>query len=314
VIGRRPGFEIAGADYRVCDVADYAPLREMVRGCDTIVHLAAIPNPRAAPGPEVFRANVAGAYNVFEAAADEGIRRMVQASSINAFGCFWGNRDIAPDYLPIDEDHPTFTTDPYSFSKTVVEEIGAYYYRRAGLSSIALRLPGVWPRARLTSPELTERRRTMRAAIDEFAAQPESARAARLAELRRTTVEFRARGSMEYPPIEGGLRAPGLSDDPLWPAYAFDRFNFWTYVDERDSAQSIEKALVAEYEGSHALFINDRYNYLDYPARDLARLFFPEVTNFTTALEDAEALVSIAKACAMIGFDPEHSVHRSPAA
>lgn len=308
VIGRRSDVNIPGADYRVCDITNYAELREQVRGCHTIVHLAAVPNPRVVPGPELFHINVVGTYNVYEAAAAEGITKLVQASSINAFGCFWGNRDIAPHYLPVDEQHPTYTTDAYSFSKNVIESIGDYYWRRAGISSVALRLPGVWSRERIESEEFHQRRARTRALIDEFAAEPEDRRAERLAELRHTTAEFRAAGNMEYPQAQNGFQLPGPSADPFWMTYAFDRFNFWTYVDERDSAQSLEKGVTADYEGSHTLFINDQVNYLGYPSRKLAELFFPEVKEYKTALEGAEALVNINKAKTLIGFAPEYSI------
>ncbi len=308
-IGRRAGFVIPGADYQVCDITNYADLREKMRGCQTVVHLAAVPNPRIVPGPELFHINVIGTYNVFEAAAAEGIRHLVQASSINSFGCFWGNVDIRPHYLPIDEEHPTFTTDPYSFSKNVIEDIGAYYWRREGISSLALRLPGVWSRTRINSEELQQRHREMRALIDEFAAQSEAERLARLADIRRATVEFRRQKNMEYPPAQGGFKRDGFSEDPLWPVYTFDRFNFWAYVDERDSAQSIEKGLTADYEGSHILFINDPYNSLGYDSQTLARLFFPEIKQWKRTLNGSESLVSIDKAKALIGFEPEYSIN-----
>jgi nucleoside-diphosphate-sugar epimerase len=308
VIGRRPNMELPDAEYQACDITNYNDLREKMRGCQTVVHLAAIPNPRVMPGPELFQINVIGTYNVFEAAAAEGIRHLVQASSINSFGCFWGHVDIRPDYLPIDEEHPTFTTDPYSFSKNVIEDIGAYYWRREGISSVALRLPGVWPRTRLTSEEFRQRLQAVRALIDEFAAQPEAQRMTRLVEIRQATVEYRRQRYMEFPKAQEGIKRDGFSDDLLWPVYAFERFNFWAYVDERDSAQAIEKGLTAEYEGSHVLFINARYNSLDYDSKTLARLFFPEVSQWKNPVNGSESLVSIAKAQALIGFEPEYSI------
>jgi nucleoside-diphosphate-sugar epimerase len=80
--------------YRAGDITQFNEVRDAVRGCDAIVHLAAIANPMFVPPHELFHINVQGTYNVFEAAASEGISRIVQASSINAFGCFWGNRVI----------------------------------------------------------------------------------------------------------------------------------------------------------------------------------------------------------------------------
>jgi hypothetical protein len=308
VVDRKPEFEMDGIDYQVGDITNFDDLREKMRGCEVVVHLAAIPNPMFVAPSELFHINVQGTYNVYEAAAAEGIKRVVQASSINAFGCFWGNRDIFPDYFPIDEEHPTGTTDVYSFSKEVVEDIGAYYWRRNGISSVSLRFPGVWQRARISSDDTREHRQRVRAIIDEFAAQSEAQRAERLAAVRKQTDAFRAAGNMEYPQAQQGLGRGGFSEDSLWPVYTFDRFNFWAYVDERDSAQSIEKGLTADYEGHHPLFINAKNNALEYESMALVKLFFPEVTQWKRPLNGAESLVSITKAQALIGYEPEHSI------
>ncbi|MCC6457055.1 MAG: NAD(P)-dependent oxidoreductase [Caldilineaceae bacterium] len=308
VVDRKPEFEMAGIDYQVCDITNYDDLREKMRGCEVVVHLAAIPSPMFVPPVELFHINVQGTYNVYEAAAAEGIRRLVQASSINAFGCFWGNREICPDYFPIDEEHATATTDVYSFSKEVVEDIGTYYWRRNGISSLSLRFPGVMSLARYASDEAKAHQAQTRAAIDEFAAQPQAERAERLAKLRQATVEFRKKGSMEYPLAPQSFREGGYSDDPLWRAYAFDRFNFWAYVDERDAAQSIEKGLTAPFEGHHALFINAQNNSLNYDSEALVKLFFPEVDQWKRPLQGSESLVSYAKAQSLIGYKPEYSV------
>ena len=161
VIGIDAEARIDGAEYSRCDIMDYEHIREQVRGCDAIVHLAAIPNPRQSAGQETFQVNVAGTYNVFEAAAQEGIQRIVQASSINALGCAWSPNEIAPQYLPIDEGHPTFTTDAYSFSKQIIEEIGAYYWRRERIASVALRFPAVLRAEYLHSERFREGRAAM---------------------------------------------------------------------------------------------------------------------------------------------------------
>jgi NAD(P)-dependent dehydrogenase (short-subunit alcohol dehydrogenase family) len=308
VVGRRANMDTPGAEYQTCDITNYEDVRNQVRGFDAIVHLAAIPNPRVSPGPEVFRANALGTYNIFEAAAEEGIKKLINCSSINAFGCFWGNVDITPKYLPIDEAHPTYTTDAYSFSKEVIEDIGDYYWRREGISSVALRLPAVWSRDRMDNPEARQQRQRTRQMLDELAALPEGQLMDRLAQTRKTINEVRAQKIMEYPAAAEGFKPEMFGSDPLVWAYNFDRLNFWAYVDERDSAQSIEKGLTAPYEGSHALFINASTNWLHYDSKTLARLFFPEVTEFKTALEGAEAIVNIGKARSLIGFDPEFEV------
>ena len=143
VVDLKPGPELPGVEYVLVDTTDFKALREAMRGCQAAVHLAALVYPAAGPGEEVFRINTGSTFNLFQAAAEEGIQRVVQASSINALGLYYGIKPADPHYFPIDEDHPTFTTDAYSFSKTIAEEIGRYYWRREGISSLALRLPAV---------------------------------------------------------------------------------------------------------------------------------------------------------------------------
>lgn len=305
VIGIEPGIEIVGADYATCDILNFADLRDQMRGCQAVVHLAAIPQPGLAPGHAIFRVNAAGTYNVFEAAAVEGVRRVVQASSINAFGCAWNIVDAAPRYFPIDEAHPRETTDPYSFSKQVVEDIGDYYWRREGISSVALRFPAVWTAERLNSDSYCDWRTRMCGLLDELAAQPEDERHARLADVRQRALDFRGQRLLEYP--TGPSIWGNLPDDPLWTAYTFDRFNFWAFVDERDSAQAMEKALLAEFEGSHPLFVNADQNTIGYDSQALVRLFYPDVTTWTRPVNGAESLVSIDRARQLIGFEPEYS-------
>ena len=151
VIGRRPEAEveaelIPGASYTSCDINEFSSIRQQVRGMDTVIHLAAIPAPMMAPGVEIFRINCSGTFNVYEAAAQEGIRRVVTASSINWLGFNFGIKSFPIQYFPLDEAHPNFTTDAYSFSKQIIEEVAAYYWRREGISGKGGRhLPGECP-------------------------------------------------------------------------------------------------------------------------------------------------------------------------
>jgi len=312
VIGRRAGVDIPGAEYVVCDINDFPTLRDCCRGREAVVHLAAIPYPGGAPGPEIFRVNALGTYNVFEAAAAEGIARVAQASSINAFGCAYSLVDLRVEYFPIDERHPPYTTDPYSFSKDVVEDIGRYYWRRDRITSVALRLPWVYPRDYLTGNRWADRDGGARAMLDELWAMPADQRRQRLAEVRRRELESRRGRPMEYEARQraGGTRSRGGGGDRLARLYGSSRFNFWAFLDERDSAQAFEKGLTADYEGSHPLFINDSHNWLLYETERLLELFYPEVTRRTRPIAGSESLVSIDRARELIGFEPEFSVAR----
>lgn len=68
----------------VADLADKAAVREAVRGVDAIIHLAGIS--LEAPFEKILAANIAGTYNLYEAAHDEGVQRVVFASSNHAVG------------------------------------------------------------------------------------------------------------------------------------------------------------------------------------------------------------------------------------
>ncbi|HWE64329.1 MAG TPA: NAD(P)-dependent oxidoreductase, partial [Chloroflexota bacterium] len=61
---------------RLADLADLGQVYGMLAGADAVIHLAAIPSPRVHAPDVVFRNNVLAQFNVFEAAATLGIRRV----------------------------------------------------------------------------------------------------------------------------------------------------------------------------------------------------------------------------------------------
>lgn len=129
--------------YERVDVRDYDAVRASLDGCDALIHLAAIPGPGARPDDVVHNTNVVSSYNALRAASDAGIRRVAQASSINAIGGRF-SRWPRYDYFPVDEAHPTYAEDPYSLSKWECEQQASAIARRDRTMSIAsLRLHGV---------------------------------------------------------------------------------------------------------------------------------------------------------------------------
>lgn len=111
------------------DMTDYPAVRDAVRGCDAVIHLAAYIKPTAAPEPQVHHNNVIASYNALLAAADNGITKVCLASSINAIGGAYSHTPHY-DWFPITEDHPTYSHDPYSLSKWVAEAQAADFARR----------------------------------------------------------------------------------------------------------------------------------------------------------------------------------------
>ena len=198
VIDTAPDPGIAGLSYAQCDILDFAALVQQIEGCDAIAHLAAIPSTLTHPNSALFKVNVAGTFNVFEAAERAGVRRIAQASSINAFGGYWGCDDRQYDYFPLDEDHPLHTTDAYSFSKQMVEEIAAYFHRRCGIDSVSFRFPAVWSDAVIEARGLRQNLSDQREHLDAFRRRPAARQRARLADARARALELRARRVQEF--------------------------------------------------------------------------------------------------------------------
>lgn len=125
--GTHPSDRIA--HYMVADVTDFGQFAGCLRGCDALIHLAAIRAPWGHPDYEVYRVNTISSYNALSAAALVGIERICLASSINAIGGVFSQQPRY-DYFPLDEEHPSYTEDPYSLSKWVLEQQAEAFVRR----------------------------------------------------------------------------------------------------------------------------------------------------------------------------------------
>ncbi len=293
---------IAGVEYVTCDITHYDDVRAQARGMNGIVHLAAYTYPAAAAGQEIFRVNNVGAFNVFEAAAAEGIKRVTCASSINALGYNFGVTSFPIQYFPIDEDHPTFTSDPYSFSKQTLESIAAYYWRREGIASTCLRLPSV------SAPQmhiafLKELLNARKDALAELLNAPAEQQETWLTTIRERLVVQRAQRLTERPWKERMAGGP----DAVFLA-GFGHTDFWAIIDVDDAAQAFEKSLLADYEGSHPLYVCQRENATGIESEMLIELFYPEVTSRKRALIGAASLVSYDRAAKLIGYEPQVTV------
>jgi len=126
----RPTTELpANVTFAEADIANYDTLLSAFQGCDAVIHMAAIPSPGHHPDHVVHNNNVAGSYNALRAAAELGIKRLCQASSVNATGLAYSRRPRF-DYFPLDEQHPTYNEDPYSLSKWICEQQADSMVRR----------------------------------------------------------------------------------------------------------------------------------------------------------------------------------------
>jgi UDP-glucose 4-epimerase len=118
-----------GVHYVLGEMSDYDLLVRSFEGCDAVIHMAAIPSPFRLPDHIVHNNNVVGSYNAMRAAVEHGIMRICQASSVNAIGHSY-SREAHYDYLPLDEEHPNYTEEPYGLSKWICEQQADTFARR----------------------------------------------------------------------------------------------------------------------------------------------------------------------------------------
>lgn len=302
VIGRRAGMAVEGARYHQCDVTDFPRLLAVTTGKDAVIHLAALGRPSLGTPEALFRVNCAGSFNVYQAATQAGIGRVVSASSIHAVGYSLGVKEWPIRSFPLDEEHPTHATDAYSYSKNVLEDIAGYFWRREGISGACLRIPAVLPPEQNDEGHVRAFVARCRRELEELDSLSLRDRCERLGSLMGRLAQTREGRLAEFPPR--GWRET-FPDDELMAA----RNSFWTAVDARDSAQAFHQALTLPYEGHHVLFVNDSHNRAGLPSRVLAETFFPEA-DIRGDLQGTESLVSIARARGLLGFEPEYSASR----
>lgn len=120
----------------VCDIADAQAAYACVQGCDAVVHFAG--HPREQSFAEIVRDTLPAAYNVWEAARQTGVKRMVYASSIHAVG-FCPVEEVPDTRVPHRPD--TF----YGLTKCFVEDMASLYWDKWGLECACLRICSCFP-------------------------------------------------------------------------------------------------------------------------------------------------------------------------
>lgn len=98
--------------YRRGDVLDRRSVADLVENADVVVHLAFM---IMGSESDSYRVNLTGSRNVFEAAASAGVRRLIYASSVAAYGFHADNPQ------PLKEDTPALGTDSHYYSRQKAE-------------------------------------------------------------------------------------------------------------------------------------------------------------------------------------------------
>lgn len=97
------------------DIADAAAVRRAMRGCQAVVHVAALVSTHAADEERVYRTNLEGTRNVVGGAVEQGVERVIHVSSVTAL--------FNPDAKRLDENSPPGTASGgYGRSKVACEQ------------------------------------------------------------------------------------------------------------------------------------------------------------------------------------------------
>ncbi|MBW4576549.1 MAG: NAD(P)-dependent oxidoreductase [Aphanothece sp. CMT-3BRIN-NPC111] len=121
-------------DAVVADITNFEAVLEAMQEVDAVIHLAANPSVNQA-WHDVYTSGIAGAYNVFEAARQAGVSKIIYASSTHV--------SIWPDIKQEVVSTPEMTVHPdslYGVGKACGEILGRFYTEKYNLSVICLRI------------------------------------------------------------------------------------------------------------------------------------------------------------------------------
>jgi uronate dehydrogenase len=121
----------AGEEMALADLSDAAAVSAMVQGCQAIVHMGGV----SVEGPfdPILQANIVGIYNLYEAARQHGVKRVVFASSNHVTGFYRQSDTITPA-------HPPRPDSLYGVSKAFGEDLSRMYFDRYGIETACVRI------------------------------------------------------------------------------------------------------------------------------------------------------------------------------
>jgi len=120
-----------GETFVAGDIADYEQMYKLLEGADMVVHFGAFVD--EGPFEKLLGPNFVGAYNVWEAAYQHRLKRVVYASSIHAVGMH-----KSADKIGLDAPHKPDTF--YGLAKCFTEDLASMYWDKRQLESVCLRI------------------------------------------------------------------------------------------------------------------------------------------------------------------------------
>jgi len=121
----------AGESYQPADLTSLDQMVAVTKDADMVVHFGAIGD--EAPFETILGPNIIGAYNIWEAAYRNGVRRVVYASSVHAVG-------MHDRTAGIDLDAPHKPDTFYGLAKCFTEDLASMYWDKRGIESVCMRI------------------------------------------------------------------------------------------------------------------------------------------------------------------------------
>jgi uronate dehydrogenase len=140
-----PVEDADGCEVITADLADRDAVRAAVRGVDAVLHLAGISI--ESTFENILRSNIQGTYHLYEAVREEGVGRVVFASSNHAVGFNpfpQGDHPLPQDaLLPVDAPRRPDTF--YGLSKGFGEDLAQLYWNKHGIETVSVRIGSCFP-------------------------------------------------------------------------------------------------------------------------------------------------------------------------
>ncbi|MDP2374069.1 NAD(P)-dependent oxidoreductase [Reyranella sp.] len=128
---------LASESFVAADLTEPDEVAALVKGADSIIHLGG--HSVEGSWDQILQANIIGCYNLFEAARQAGVKRVIFASSNHAVGFYPRKRKIRTDVTVRPDSR-------YGVSKAFGEALGALYSDKHGMIVTCLRIGNVGPR------------------------------------------------------------------------------------------------------------------------------------------------------------------------
>ncbi|MEA5550658.1 NAD(P)-dependent oxidoreductase [Anabaena cylindrica UHCC 0172] len=121
-------------DFRRLDITNFKAILKVMAGVDAVIHLAANPQINQS-WKDVYTSGINGTYNIFEAARQLGVKKIIYASTCHVSGC----REVEQESHIIPEQLVR-PDSLYAVGKAFGEALGKYFSDRYGMTVICLRI------------------------------------------------------------------------------------------------------------------------------------------------------------------------------